>query len=132
MTDSPVDTFEARLFVDDRPPVVGEPLRLQASRCPACVRWEFPALDYCPGCSGPVEIGALSNHARVGGFTAVLHAPPGAQVEVPYSVVFASFPEGVDILGVVNADVDQLDLGDKVETVGVQVGDRIGYGFRLI
>jgi uncharacterized OB-fold protein len=119
------------LLAGEGPLVPGELVRLRASHCLACERWEFPALTYCPGCEGRPESSALSAQATVVGVTAVLHPPPGALIEVPYTVALAAFPEGVAVLGVVTADLADVPLGQRVETVAILVGERAGYGFQL-
>ena len=59
------------------------------------------------------------------------HPPPGGLVPVPYAVAVADFPEGISILGLVSnaGTAEELELGDEVQTVAAQVGDKIGYAF---
>jgi uncharacterized protein len=114
-------------------PKVGDDASLRASHCLSCGRWEFPYRDYCPGCgSQSVSDGALSSRARVIGTTAVLHQPPGALVEAPYTVALAAFPEGVSVLGLVQ-DVPFEDVPIDAEVVAtvVELGGRLGYQYRL-
>jgi len=108
----------------------GSPVRLKASHCAACVRWEFPARSYCPTCGLAPTVKPLSETAHVIGFSAVLHQPPGALIQAPYAVALAAFPEGVAVLGTVPG-VDHADLmiGDSVSTVAVQVGNSIEYAY---
>lgn len=104
---------------------------LRASYCRACDRWEFPVRTYCPTCDAEPAEAALSGTAEVIGHSAVLHQPPGALIDAPYPVALASFPEGVAVLGVVeNAQVGEVSIGDRVETVARLVGDSIEYAFR--
>jgi uncharacterized OB-fold protein len=113
-------------------PAPGTVVSLAASACTACGRHEFPSRDSCPSCGGRMMPSALSTSARVAGFTAVNHPPPGAQIDTPYVIAVGAFPEGVSIMGtVVGAAIDELNLGDGLETVALEVGGRIGYGFRL-
>jgi uncharacterized protein len=115
-------------------PVVGQEALLRASSCPDCGRWEFPHRDYCPGCgSRDVVEGSLGPRARVVGTTAVLHPPPGALVETPYTVALAAFPEGVSVLGVVmDRGFDDVPLGVDVVTTVVELDGRTGYQYRLV
>jgi uncharacterized OB-fold protein len=131
MTAAERDQLGAGLLAEEGLLRPGELVRLRASNCPACARWEFPALTYCPGCDGRPESSALSEQATVIGVTAVLHPPPGALVEVPYTVALAAFPEGVAVLGVVTAALGDVPLGQRVETVAMLIGERVGYGFQL-
>ena len=131
MTAAERDRLGEGLLAEDGPLEPGKVVGLRASHCPACARWEFPALAYCPGCDGRAEPSALSAQATVIGVTAVLHPPPGALVPVPYTVALAAFPEGVAVLGVVTAALDDVPLGQRVETVAMLIGERLGYGFQL-
>jgi len=138
MTELRWPVLATELFTADAAPEPGQPVRLRASHCRACGRWEFPARDYCPNCdqraigdqlSSDVVTDQLSSEAVVAGSTAILHAPPGALIETPYSVVLATHPEGVSVLGVMQADFDKISIGQPVRTIGVQVGDRVGFGY---
>ena len=110
----------------------GSTVRLRASHCPDCDRWEFPGRVYCPACPGKPRVEALSETAEIIGFSAVLHQPPGALVQAPYSVALAAFPEGVAVLGTVGGVAyDQLSIGDRVTTVATVVGGSIEYSYAL-
>ncbi len=67
-------------------------------------------------------------------WTSVNHPPPGGLVDVPYSVVVADFPEGISILGLVSKDgsAGVVALGNQVEVVSTEVGERIGYAFSVV
>lgn len=106
----------------------GESIGLAASRCDVCERVDFPARSSCSSCGAAVSTAVLSSTARLGAQTAVLHAPPGALVDVPYRVGVAEFPEGLAVLGLLVGD--QPERGDRVEVVSVPVGDRLTYGYR--
>jgi uncharacterized OB-fold protein len=136
----PQPALAAELFTPGAAPEPGQPVRLRASRCQACGRWEFPARDYCPRCDedaaghgphGEVVADQLSSEAVVSGFTAILHAPPGALIQTPYTVVLAAHPEGVSVIGVLLAGFDEVTAGQAVHTVGLQVGDRVGFGYAV-
>lgn len=110
----------------------GSIVALSVSKCTTCGRHEFPHRDRCPSCRSSSAPVLLSTTARVTGFTSVSHPPPGALVEVPYAVAIAAFPEGVSVLGrVVGVGLDELAIGDAVDTVAAEVGDGIGYAYRL-
>ena len=82
-----------------KPDLVGQPdadtgarLTLRGSRCTSCGRVEFPALTDCPADGDAVEYIELGPDAVLQGFTEVLHPPPGAEVDVPYTLAVAAFP----------------------------------------
>jgi uncharacterized protein len=111
-------------------PAPGDVVRLRASYCVSCDRWEFPARSYCPTCSASPEERPLSSEAKVALTTAVLHQPPGALVEAPYTVALAEFPEGISIMGVVSDRAfEDVRIGQPLTTVAVQVGNSLGYAF---
>lgn len=98
----------------------GGRISLRGSRCGACGRVELPALSSCPADGGAVTDVRLGPDATLAGFTEVLHPPPGAEVDVPYTLAVASFAEaGLSVLGRLDthAPVDALTIGDPVEVV---------------
>lgn len=111
-------------------PSAGDIVQLRASYCSECERWEFPARSYCPTCSAtPVER-PLGSEATVALCSAVLHQPPGALIEAPYTVALAAFPEGISIMGVVSdLAFDEIRIGQPLTTVAVALGDSLGYAF---
>lgn len=118
------------LLFDD--PVPGAPNRLRASRCSLCCRVEFPRADRCPACGAAADAIGLSGEARLGPRTAVLHAPPDALVEVPYVIGIAEFPEGISVLGLVDAPgLDAAATGDVVDTIAYEAAPGfVTYAFR--
>ncbi len=111
--------------------VPGEPACLVASRCTACGRTEFPARALCPACGSTSPSELLPSAGRLVGFTAVLHPPPGTDVDVPYSIGVVEFDGRIRVLGQVTDPVDELEIGLSVETVGQRVGPAsLGYAFR--
>jgi uncharacterized OB-fold protein len=73
----------------------------------------------------------LHDNATLGTCTAVLHAPPGALVEVPYMVGVARFPEGISIMGVVVGVTQTPPQGTPLEIVAMALPDgRLTYAFR--
>lgn len=114
------------------PPVLGAPNRLRASRCRACARVEFPPAERCPACGGDARAIGIGPEARLGPRTAVLHAPPGALVDVPYVVGVAEFPEGISVIGLVDApSLDDTRTGDVVDTIAHEAAPGlVTYAFR--
>jgi len=132
-SESPTEVLSAGLLATTSVPEPGTIVALAASACGTCGRHEFPVRDDCPACGAAMTPTPLSTSALVAGFTAVNHPPPGAAIEAPYTVAVGAFPEGVAILGpVVGAAFDELAIGDAIETVALDVGSRIGYGFRVV
>ena len=114
------------------PPIAGQPNRLRASRCESCGRHEFPATERCPVCGAGATAVALAAVATLGPRTAVLHAPPGAQIDVPYVVGVARFPEGISVLGLIDVpDLDAAPTGSGLDTVALEPSSGlVTYAFR--
>ncbi len=114
--------------------VVGNRVHLAATSCPGCHHVEFPALEHCPSCGERAAAIRLSADAELAGYTAVLHTPPGARVEVPYYVGVARFAEGICVMGLllgVNDD-EQPTIGEPIETVVARPFDgALTYAFQL-
>lgn len=116
------------------PFTIGDRVHLAAASCPRCAHVEFPGLEHCPTCGALAEPTRLAVDAELAGFTAVLHAPPGALVEVPYHVGVARFPEGICVMGLLLgvSDEEEPTLGEPVETVLAQPYEgALTYAFRL-
>jgi uncharacterized OB-fold protein len=126
--------LDDRLFETEGELAPGVPLALVASKCDDCGRYEFPVHDVCPDCHGTTSPARLSPTGTVGQWTAVNHPVPGGLIEVPYFVVAADFPEGISVLGIVTKDghPGEVNLGDQVEVVATQVGEQIGYAYRIV
>lgn len=126
------ELLAAKLFADPERVAVGDVVVLSASYCGTCDRYEFPILTDCPECGGPATSAELSTSGTIESRTAVLHTPPGSLIEAPYAVVTASFPEGITVLSLLtDASYDEIAVGDKVDTVGVDIGGRVGFAFKL-
>ena len=91
---------EHLIWVDDREVAGGDALRLNALRCAACGRCSFPSTGSCTWCGAAGTDEALATTGEVVAATAVLHATPGAVVDVPYIVALLRFDDAqVDVLG---------------------------------
>jgi uncharacterized OB-fold protein len=135
---SPTDAGSLRLlrpelFAIDAVTAIGEPIQLVASQCEDCARVEFPVRESCPVCGALMKPHQVTSTGTVRGFTSVTAAPPGALIAPPYVVGMVAFAhEGISVMGLVTADLDQLALGDPVTTVLVEVSPGVAtYGFRL-
>ena len=120
-------------LISDAAARVGDVATLRASRCDDCGRTEFPARTSCPACAGRTVQIQLGPAARLQGFTAVLHSPPGADVDVPYTIAVAAFPENIAVLGLLDRHVSdsELSVGDSLEVCVVATRTKFTYGFRL-
>jgi uncharacterized OB-fold protein len=121
-------------LVSDAAATPGERVALRGSGCTSCRRVEFPPLEVCPACGSEVHPVQLGPGATLAGFTEVLHPPPGAQVEVPYTIAVAAFDAHLAVLGLLDRHtaVAALEIGMPIEVCVVPVGDRRTYGFRLV
>ena len=120
------------LIATDDPLSIGQSIQLIASRCSSCHRTEFPARDVCPACGVQSVQIELPGRGRLVGFSAVLHAPPGALIEVPYWIGVTEFDEAVSILGLIEGPGDDLAIGDEVECVALRPTEGLTtYGYRV-
>jgi uncharacterized OB-fold protein len=114
--------------------VTSEVVTLRASRCPACTRVEFPALTTCPACGSAAVSVTLGPTASIAGFTEVLHAPPGAEVDVPYTIAVAAFGDAnLAVMGLLDQHVPctELAIGDPLTVCVVATRTGSTYGFRV-
>jgi len=96
----------------------GSEVQLKSSQCLSCNFLSFPVRKTCERCSHDTQEVALSTYAILRGLTHVIHPPPGAEVEVPYGVGFAEFPEGLCIIGLIAPQSNpQTEIGMSVRTV---------------
>lgn len=111
----------------------GSVAQLRASRCRSCDRAEFPAMDSCPACGGEAAPIPLGPTCRLTGSTEVLHAPPDAKVQVPYTVVVAGFMEAnLAVMGLLESHlpVEEIPLGSDLEVCVLDYGAGLTYAFR--
>lgn len=128
-----VEFVDERLVVDAAAPA-GSAAQLRATSCASCGRTEFPAIDGpCPACGATTAERPLGPAAVLRGFTEVLHQPPGAAVQTPYTVAVGGFPEGVSVMGLFlpHTAVDQLAVGDALEVCVAEIPGARTYAFRL-
>ena len=112
----------------------GSAAQLRATSCTSCGRTEFPAVDGpCPACGAATTERPLGPAAVLRGFTEVLHQPPGAAVQAPYTVAVGEFAEGVSVMGlfVPHTPVDRLAVGDPLEVCIAEIPGARTYAFRL-
>lgn len=121
------------------PDLLWEPLpagsvaQLRASRCDSCGRAEFPAMDICPACGSEAEAVPLGPACKLTGSTEVLHAPPDAKVDVPYTVAVAGFADAnLAVMGLLDSHipVGELPLGTDLEVCVRDYGAGLTYAFR--
>jgi uncharacterized OB-fold protein len=109
-------------------------ITLHASVCPSCNRTEFPALTMCPTCGSDASPIGLGPDAVLAGFTEILHPPPGAGVEVPYTIAVAAFADAnLAVMGLLDHHIpsDELMIGLPLEVCRVETRTDSTYGFRL-
>ncbi len=91
--------------------------RLEASRCTACGRVDYPARPTCSACRGrKLEPTALSRKGTVVTAT-VIHTPPSEfAMEAPYAMAVVETPERARLmLQVVDCDPSEVRPGIEVE-----------------
>jgi hypothetical protein len=112
--------------------------RLEAARCRGCGETSFPPRLVCPECKGSnFETVVLSDHGTLLTFTVVRVASDKFSRETPYAVGIVELEGGVKITAqIADADVDGLDVGQKVKVVfrRIQEDGKAGilcYGYKV-
>ena len=89
----------------------GEPTYLA---CTDCEQVALPPRTVCPDCGArTLEDRSLSETATVTATTTIFSSIPAYADETPYTVVVATFDEGVRLTGQLR-DADEVDRGDAV------------------
>ena len=94
----------------------GDPIYLA---CEECGQVALPPRSVCPECgTKTLEERPLSETATVTSSTQIFSSIPAFADETPYTVVIATFDEGVRLTGQLRS-ADEIELGDAV-TVGAE------------
>lgn len=128
----PTNLVDPSLLTEAREP--GDRAFLRASTCDECGRTEFPAHEICPSCTTPSTVVPLGPTARLVSFTEVLHQPPGAEIDVPYTIVVAGFDShNLAVMGVLDHHLPsgELEAGQSLEVCVIPTRESATYGFRL-
>ncbi len=85
--------------------------QLLGSRCHSCGAHFFPVREVCSGClSDDMETVGLSEQGTLYTFSVVRQSTPA--FEVPYSLGYVDFPEGVRIMGQISGcRPDEISIG---------------------
>ncbi|ELY58712.1 Zn-ribbon domain-containing OB-fold protein [Natronolimnohabitans innermongolicus] len=96
----------------------GDPFYLACEECGAAA---LPPRSVCPDCgTQTLEERSLSGTATVAASTTIFSSIPEYADDTPYTIVIATFDEGVRLTGQLR-DVEEIDRG---ETVAVDVESR--------
>jgi len=92
-------------------------LRLDAARCDACGRVDYPARRVCSACRGAaLSAVQLSRKGTVVTFTVIHVAPTEFAMEAPYAMAIVETPEKARLmLQVVDCDPSEVHSGMPVE-----------------
>jgi hypothetical protein len=84
--------------------------------CDECGQVLLPPRPACYACgSRAVDVEAQSPEGEVFSYTAVHAAPPAFAADAPYTVAVVELADGGRLLGRVDADYDDVAIGDAVE-----------------
>ena len=84
---------------------------LLLQRCTACASWQFPPRVVCIRCGAPVRWRAAAGTGTLYSFTVVHRAPADFADLAPYAVGLADLAEGVRMVAIVDAPLDQVAVG---------------------
>lgn len=107
--------------------------RLRAQRCQVCQLWLYPPSEGCPRCgSDDLEEAEVSTTGTVYSYTVVRQVfDPAFADALPYVVALVDLHDGPRLLAnVVDARVDDVSVGLKVEMTFEAVGDKMLPQFR--
>ncbi|CAM5612007.1 hypothetical protein ATER59S_05706 [Aquamicrobium terrae] len=99
---------------------------LEGGRCRACSALSFPRAQVCTEClSTEIEGVTLSSEGRLYSFSVVHQAPKGWKV--PYALGYVDLPEGIRVLGHIDAPPDTIVIDQLVKlSLGVVATDASG------
>jgi len=102
--------------------------RLVIQRCADCERFQFPAVEHCPGCLGPnLRWVEASGRATLFSYV-VMHQThdPYFAARTPYAVVDVRLEEGPHVTSsVIDVSPDALHVGMKLEVAFEDVSEEL-------
>lgn len=108
--------------------------KIMTTKCTLCGTTVFPPKLYCADCGREdMEWVEINGTGTVATFTTVYYGPAGFEDETPYTIAIVEFPNGVQMLGHIDKEVDSksVAVGTKVRAVPVKRGERCWYQFVL-
>ena len=112
--------------------------RLSLQQCASCSRWQFPPLETCRHCNGPLSWQPVSGRGTVYSFIVQQHGvAPGFDGLRPYVIALVSPEEAPHVRlpsRLLDADPAQVRIGAPVEAVVIPLpgGDLRVPVFRLV
>jgi len=79
----------------------------------------MPPKTFCPSCrrSGKIENFQFSGNGKISSYTIIRVPPEGFEMHTPYAVAIISLDEGTNISGQVIGDINQVEVGKRVQPV---------------
>lgn len=87
--------------------------RFLIGRCPDCDEAFFPPGRVCPHCAGSAEMEDSPGRGRLYSFTRQYRTAPGFDVPVVMGLI--ELDEGPRVLTRIDAEYDELAIGDRIE-----------------
>jgi uncharacterized OB-fold protein len=84
---------------------------LLLQQCTVCEHWQFPPRVLCTCCGAPVRWRAAAGTGTLYSFTVVHRAPADFADLAPYAVGLADLAEGVRMVAIVDAPLDEVVIG---------------------
>jgi uncharacterized protein len=98
---------------------------LVLQRCADCERWQFPPRALCIRCGGDAQWQAAAGIATLYSFTVVYRAPADFAAIAPYAVGLADLAEGVRMVGIIDAPLDEIVIGLPLRVAFDRRGDKV-------
>ena len=99
--------------------------RLEASKCKACGKINFPPRLICPSCkSREFETITLSDEGKILTYTVIRVASAVFSRETPYAVAIIETTEGAKLMAMIaDTNLDYVAIGKKVKLVFRKIQD---------
>ncbi len=99
--------------------------RLEASKCRACGKINFPPRLVCPSCgSREFETIKLSDEGKILTYTIIRVSSDVFSRETPYAVAIIETTDGAKLMAMIaDTNLDEVDIGKKVKLVFRKIQD---------
>lgn len=95
---------------------------LEGYACPKCNWSDVYPTENCPRCNSKTVQTTFSPHGKVATFTVVRYPPQGFEQQAPYVVGLIDLDKGPRIMGRINANPEEMQIGHAVRFIRKEEG----------